>query len=148
LTRPARATLALVACATAALLGCGKSVSQGSDRLVLEAPKWWFQYLPVAIEARPAGLLAGREASLTVAVGSNVAGRWETEGEPTAIRIPATYFEPGANLVSVKTGSERSTAEVQIISFVWLAMPAALVVLIAIYVVSALVRRRRARRKA
>jgi hypothetical protein len=136
------AAVGLVACAALALLGCGESVGRGSDRLVLEAPKWWFQWLPVAVEAKPAGLLAGREASLAVAVGSNVAGRWASKGEPLTIWIPAAFFETGANQVSIKTGSERSTAEVQIVSFGWLAMLVVLVSLIVIYVVRALLRRR------
>jgi hypothetical protein len=132
----------VAACLLAALLGCGESVGRGSDRLVLEAPKWWFQWLPVAVEARPAGLLAGREASLAVAVGSNVAGRWESKGEPMTIWIPAAFFETGANQVTIKTGSERSTAEVQIVSFGWLATLVVLLSLIAVYVVRALLRRR------
>lgn len=144
MTAVARRPLLTLAFAAFLCGACGQSVGEGSKRLVVEAPKWWFQLLPVPVAAKPAGALAGRAAGLTVAVGSNVAGRWETKGTPITIRIPANYFTVGTNRVSVKTGTERSAVDVQIVSFFWLATPALLVGLIVAYFVAAL-RRRRAR---
>jgi hypothetical protein len=119
-----------------ALAGCGRAASSGSERLELEAPRWWFSRLPVRIEAVPRGILAGREASLTVSVDSNVAGRWKTEGKPTTIWIPGTDLAPGSHRILVKTGSERSEVDVQLISIVWLATPLAIAAALAAALIS------------
>ncbi len=132
----------LFALSTSLLFGCGESVGEGSKRLAVAGPRWWFSHLPVALVATPSGVLAGRETSLTVAVGSNVAGKWKSAGKPTRIWIPGRHFELGANLVAIKTGTERTTLNVQVISGVWLAMPVAISIAIAWALVSRWRRRR------
>jgi protein RecA len=143
--RPARARLAAAGAAVAvALAGCGRAASSGSERLALEAPRWWFSRLPVRIEAVPRGILVGREASLTVALDSNVAGRWKMAGKPTTIWVPGAQLSAGSHRIVVKTGSERSEADIQVISVIWLATPLA----IAAALVAALISRWRRGRQA
>jgi hypothetical protein len=110
----------VLALAASGLGGCGKSVGEGSDRLLLKGPRWWFSRLPVVIEATPSGVLAGRDTTLTLFVGANAAGRREMKKRATRIWIPGGYFSTGANQVTVKTGSERSELRVQVVSVLWL----------------------------
>ena len=115
-----RAAVLLLALSTTLLSACGKSVGEGSKRLAVEAPRWWFSHLPVAVEVTPSGLLEEHEVTLAVSVGSNLAGRWELKGEPETIRIPGSYFSPGRNRIAVKSGSERTVVDVAVVSVVWL----------------------------
>jgi hypothetical protein len=124
--REVGAGLAACLAATLALAGCGRAAGSGSDRLRLSAPSWWFSRLPLAVEATPAGALAGREATLTVAVDANVIGRREMKKEPLTLRVPGRHLTPGVRAIAVKTGSERSVVSVRVVSVGWLATPLAL----------------------
>ena len=139
--RAARAALAALApILLLALAGCGRAPAANSDRLELEAPRWWFSVLPVRLTAVPKGALAELKPSLTVAVNLNVAGNPKLAGGKTAIWIGGDHFSTGTNEVVVKTGLERAAAQVQIVSIVWLLAPLAITAAIVVE----LVRRKRA----
>jgi len=96
--------------------------------------------VPVRVTATPKGALAERQPTLTVAVNLNMTGSRKLAGPKTAIWIGGGRFSTGANEVVIKTGSERSSAQIQVVSIVWLFAP----LVIAAAIVVELVRRKRA----
>ena len=137
----ARAALAALApILLLALAGCGRAPASNSDRLELDAPRWWFSLLPVRVTASPKGALAERQPMLTVVVNPNVVDSRKLAAPKTAIWIGGGHFSTGTNEVVIKTGSERSSAQIQIVSIVWLLAP----LVIAAAIVVELVRRKRA----
>jgi len=137
--------VALLALLVLSSAGCGKVAGSGSNRLRVDAPRWWFSLLPVRVTATPSGALAGRNATLTLAVNLNVVGERNTDGKAIAIWLPGSAFSTGANEVVVKTGTERSTVSVQVISAIWLVLPLAISVAIVLALFARLRERRRAR---
>jgi hypothetical protein len=124
-----------------ALAACGRAASAGSDRLAIEAPRWWFSRVPVRITAVAKGALAESRASFAVAVELNESGRFEMTGERTAISIPGSFFSAGWNEIAVKTGTERATARVRIVPIAWLVAPS---LFVAAFVAALILRRRKA----
>jgi recombination protein RecA len=90
--RAERDAVALLALLVLSSAGCGKVAGSGSNRLRVDAPRWWFSLLPVRVTATPSGALAGRNATLTLAVNLNVVGERNTDGKAIAIWLPGSAF--------------------------------------------------------
>jgi len=126
------------------VLGACSTTSTGSWRLGVSGPRWQLAGLDVRLSVKTSGALSEVDASLNVAVGNKPVGRYRTVDGEAEISIPASALAEGPNLVSVKTGSERSEIVVHVVPIGHAAVPtAAVFVLVAI--VAALRRRRRAR---
>ncbi len=121
--------LGLLIAAELLLAGCGTSEGKGSTQVQVSGPGWTFTHLPVVLELTPKSALAGRGASWTVAVGSDVVGRWESDGKKTRISIPSKELRAGVHRVLLKTGSVKSELTVRIVPLWWLGAPVAGLVL-------------------
>lgn len=145
MTRRSRCALLGAVAIALGCSGCGRVAGEGSRRLKLEAPRWWFSYLPLRLVATPKGVLVDQRFSLSVFAGPSLIGQREMDGEAITIWIPGRQVTGETATIAIKTGSERTIANIKVVSIGWLLTIGALLIATIVGSIREL-RRRRARR--
>ncbi len=110
--------------------------------LDLEVSFWAFPNRPLAITLEQRGVLAGRRLAVDLFVDQNQFARIHTAADRTRVSVETPPLAPGKHRMMAKAGTEFVEVDFQVLSWLWLAIPAILV-FIAIAFGLARVRRRR-----